>query len=41
MAPDVPIRDTYRGVMPFVASDLLRVVMLVFFPAITLFILQF
>ncbi len=39
MAPDINIRDTYRGVMPFVASDLLRVVLLVLFPAITLFVL--
>ena len=41
MAPDIAIRDTYRGVLPFVASDLLRVVLLVLFPAITLFILRF
>jgi len=41
MAPDIPIRETYRGVMPFVLSDLLRVVLLVLFPAITLFILRF
>ncbi len=41
MAPDIPIRDTYRGVMPFVASDLVRVVLLVLFPAISLFVLRF
>lgn len=41
MAPDIPMRDTYRGVLPFVFSDLLRVVLLVLFPAITLFILRF
>ena len=40
MAPDISIRDTYRGVMPFVASDLVRVVVLVLFPAITLFVLR-
>ncbi|MFV0680843.1 TRAP transporter large permease [Ottowia sp.] len=40
MAPDIKITDTYRGVWPFVASDLARVVILVMFPAITLFILQ-
>lgn len=39
MAPDIPIRETYRGVLPFVISDILRVVLLVAFPAITLFIL--
>ena len=41
MAPHIDIRETYRGVMPFVASDLLRVVLLVLFPAITLFALRF
>jgi len=41
MAPDIKIRDTYRGVMPFVASDLVRVVLLVLFPAISLFVLRF
>ncbi len=40
MAPDISIRDTYRGVLPFVASDLARVVVLVLFPAITLFVLR-
>ncbi len=41
MSPDISIRDTYRGVMPFVASDLIRVVILVLFPSITLFVLRF
>ncbi len=41
MAPDISIRDTYRGVLPFVASDLIRVVVLVLFPSITLFVLRF
>jgi C4-dicarboxylate transporter, DctM subunit len=40
MAPDISIRETYRGVWPFVASDLTRVVILVMFPAITLFVLR-
>ena len=40
MAPDIPMRETYRGIWPFVASDLLRVVVLVLFPAITLFVLR-
>ncbi len=39
MAPDIPIGATYRGVWPFVASDLARVVLLVAYPAITLFVL--
>ena len=41
MAPDIPIRETYRGVWPFVASDMLRVLLLVGFPSITLFVLRF
>jgi tripartite ATP-independent transporter DctM subunit len=41
MAPDIPIRETYRGVLPFVASDLARVVLLVMFPVITLYVLRF
>ena len=40
MAPYINIRETYRGVWPFVASDLLRVTLLVIFPVITLFILR-
>ncbi len=36
MAPDVPITQTYRGVLPFLASDIVRVVLLVSFPAIAL-----
>lgn len=40
MAPDIKMRDTYLGVLPFVASDLARVVVLVAFPSITLFILR-
>jgi C4-dicarboxylate transporter, DctM subunit len=40
MAPDISIRDTYRGVWPFVASDLIRVTVLVIFPAITLVALR-
>lgn len=41
MAPDIDIRQTYRGVLPFVASDMLRVVLLVMFPSITLYVLRF
>ncbi|MBI3155056.1 MAG: TRAP transporter large permease [Burkholderiales bacterium] len=40
MAPDIKMRDTYVGVMPFVASDLLRVVVLVLFPVISLAVLR-
>lgn len=36
LAPDIPIEQTFRGVLPFVMTDLLRVVVLVLFPPITL-----
>ena len=40
MAKDTPITQTYAGVAPFVASDLIRVVILVAFPAITLWLVR-
>jgi C4-dicarboxylate transporter DctM subunit len=40
MAKDVPIMATYRGVMPFVLSDVIRTAILVAFPSITLFALR-
>ncbi|WP_237155623.1 TRAP transporter large permease [Oryzibacter oryziterrae] len=36
MAKDVPARETYRGVSPFIVSDLIRTVILTLFPAISL-----
>ncbi len=36
MAPDIPIQETFRGVLPFVATDLVRVAVLMLFPPITL-----
>ncbi len=39
MDTKTPIIDTYKAVMYFVASDLTRVVILVLFPSITLFLL--
>ncbi len=37
MAKDIPIIQTFRGVFPFVMTDLIRVAILTAFPAITLF----
>ncbi|WP_018988710.1 TRAP transporter large permease [Aromatoleum toluclasticum] len=39
-AKDVPLTDTFRGVMPFLASDLVRITLLLFFPAITLYLVR-
>ncbi|MGC6517070.1 MAG: TRAP transporter large permease [Candidatus Puniceispirillaceae bacterium] len=37
LAGDVPLSESFTGVLPFVASDLVRVAILTAFPAITLF----
>mgnify|MGYP006142139553 CR=1 FL=1 len=41
MAKDVPIAESYKGVLPFLASDVLRTTLLLAFPAITLWLVQF
>jgi len=38
MARDTPMIDTFRGVMPFFAAELLRVVVILMFPALTLWL---
>jgi tripartite ATP-independent transporter DctM subunit len=40
MAGDVSIVDTFKGVLPFLFSDILRVILLFSFPGITLFLLK-
>ncbi len=37
-APDVPMAETYRGVLPFLAADAVRVTLLILFPAISLWL---
>jgi TRAP-type C4-dicarboxylate transport system permease large subunit len=36
--PQVPITTVFRGVMPFVGADVVRLAILVAFPAISLFL---
>lgn len=36
VAKDIPLATIFRGVLPFLVSDLLRILLLVFFPSITL-----
>jgi len=36
LAPDIPMRETFKGVLPFFASEVVRVALLVAFPVITL-----
>ena len=41
MARDVPIAESYRGVVPFLISDVLRSLLLLFFPAISLWLVKY
>ena len=38
LSPDMPMSETFKGVMPFFAAEIIRVTLLVAFPAITLFL---
>lgn len=40
IAPEIPITQTYRGVAPFVLSDIIRVGILLGFPSITLWMVR-
>ena len=40
MAPNVPLSQTFRGVVPFIASDIVRVAILVLFPGLTLVLVR-
>jgi C4-dicarboxylate transporter DctM subunit len=38
IARDVPLQTIYKGVMPFIVVDLIRLVLLVTFPWLSLFL---
>ena len=40
LAREVPIARTYRGVLPFLATDLVRLALLVTFPALSLWLVR-
>ncbi|MEH0167592.1 TRAP transporter large permease [Roseateles sp. MS17] len=40
MAKDVPMKETYKGVMPFLASDVLRMLLLLCFPVLSVGVLK-
>jgi len=40
MAKDIPLATIFRGVLPFLCSDVLRILLLVAFPAISLIMLR-
>jgi TRAP-type C4-dicarboxylate transport system permease large subunit len=39
--PDVPTQTVFRGVMPFIFADIVRLGILVAFPVISLYLTQF
>ncbi|GAB4182689.1 MAG: TRAP transporter large permease [Rhodocyclaceae bacterium] len=39
--PDVPARTVFRGVLPFICADVVRLAVLVGFPAVTLYLTRF
>jgi TRAP-type C4-dicarboxylate transport system permease large subunit len=40
LAKDVPLTETFKGVVPFLISDGLRIVLLVFFPILSLYLVH-
>ena len=38
MSRDVPIRETYKGIVPFIGADLIRITILTAFPIISIFL---
>src|SRR5438874_815036 len=40
LAKDVPLTETFKGVVPFLLSDFVRIVLLVFFPVISLYLVH-
>ena len=41
MAKDIPIAESYRGVVPFLISDTVRTLLLLFFPPISLWLVKY
>ncbi len=41
MAKTVPMEESYKGVMPFLVSDVLRTLLFLFFPIVPLWLVQF
>jgi TRAP-type C4-dicarboxylate transport system permease large subunit len=41
MAKDVPMKETFKGIIPFLMSDVLRIVLIIFVPSIALVALRF
>jgi TRAP-type C4-dicarboxylate transport system permease large subunit len=40
LAKDVPLVETFKGVIPFLISDFMRIALLLFFPIISLYLVN-
>jgi len=40
LAKDVPLTETFKGVVPFLLSDLVRIIGLVYFPVVSLYLVH-
>ena len=40
LAKDVPLTETFKGVIPFLLSDFVRITALLFFPIISLYLVH-
>ena len=40
LARDIPMRETFRGVLPFLASDGVRIILLALFPGLSLWLVH-
>ena len=40
LAKDVPMSETYKGVVPFLISDAIRMTLLIMFPVLTLWLVR-
>ncbi|MND06768.1 hypothetical protein D3C83_283420 [compost metagenome] len=38
--PDIPLKDIFRGIMPFILADLITIAVLTAFPEIVTFVLD-
>jgi C4-dicarboxylate transporter DctM subunit len=41
LSPDVPLGETFRGVLPFLVSDIIRIALILAFPGIALWLVRF
>ncbi|MBC7380432.1 MAG: hypothetical protein H7346_23775, partial [Burkholderiaceae bacterium] len=41
MAKGVPLSESFRGVLPFLVSDFLRIALILFVPGVCLWLLRF